>query len=73
MIIPRAAGPIEKMLLGIRQWSELSNGFPCEQDLLEACVLDGNGLVSTAREVTDLTAQCWVSAAQIYLQCRFYR
>lgn len=73
MIGPSAVATIEGVLLGIRQWSELSDGFPSEHELFEACFLDENGLVRTPREVTDLTAQAWVSATQIYLQCRFYR
>lgn len=64
---------IGEKLVGFRQWSEISAGFPSEQELLDSCVLNENGQVSTKAEVTDLTAQAWVSAAQIYLQCRFYR
>lgn len=62
-----------RRLTNFRQISELSKGYETTEDLLNACVLDDNGLVQCATKVTELTAETWVQAAQIYLCCRFYR
>ena len=32
-----------------------------------------DGLVTTAREVTELTGETWVQASKLYLWCRFHR
>jgi hypothetical protein len=41
--------------------------------LLESCVLNDNGLVMTVAEVTNLIAESYAAAAQIYLQCRLFK
>jgi hypothetical protein len=60
-------------LTNFRQTSEVSDGYATTQELLDACVLDDNGLVQCPIKVTELTGETWVQAAQIYLYCRFYR
>jgi hypothetical protein len=72
-IIPLGAAAIERRLVDFHQWSELSEGHPTTDALLKSCELGEDGLVNTAREVTELTGECWVQTAKIYLQCRFFR
>jgi hypothetical protein len=72
-IIPLGAEKIGEQLVNLRQWSELSKGFDSVQDLLDACVLGADGKVGCPARVTELTAETWVQAAQIYLYCRFFR
>ncbi|TGJ64117.1 hypothetical protein EYR41_010193 [Orbilia oligospora] len=70
---PTFAGKIRTELERVRQWSDLSEGYSHAQELLDACILDENGLVKTKEEATDLTAQTYIQAALIYLECRFFR
>ncbi|KAK6515743.1 hypothetical protein TWF281_004333 [Arthrobotrys megalospora] len=70
---PKVAGKIRTRLERIQQWSELSPGYPHAQELLDACILDENGLVQTKAEATDLIAESYIQAALIYLECRFFR
>jgi len=62
----------ERKLNNFQQWSELSEGFETSQELLESCELDENGKVTTATKVTELVAESYVAAAQIYLHCRLF-
>ena len=43
------------------------------QELLDSCKLDEDGKVTTEAKVTELIAESYVAAAQIYLQCRLFR
>jgi hypothetical protein len=72
-IIPHAANGFERVILGLRQRSDISEGYVTADALLKACKLNDAGLVETAEEVTDLTAEAWRQAALLYLRCRFYR
>ncbi|KAI0109228.1 fungal-specific transcription factor domain-containing protein [Nemania sp. FL0031] len=72
-IFPPAANAILSQLANFRQTSELSTGYETTKELLDACVLDQDGMVQCAIKVTELTAATWVQAAEIYLYCRFYR
>ncbi|OQV03217.1 Fungal specific transcription factor domain-containing protein isoform 4 [Cladophialophora immunda] len=72
-ILPHAADAIMTQLTNFRQVSELSRGYETTDELLNACILDDRALVQCATKVTELTAETWVQAAQIYLCCRFYR
>jgi hypothetical protein len=64
---------IEETILALRQRSEISEGFPTTDLLLQSCRLDHDGLVQTPEEVVNLTAEAWRQTALIYLRCRFYR
>lgn len=57
----------------MHQWSELSPGHQSKEALLESCVLDVNGKVTSAAMVTDLTGEIWIATVHMYLNCRFYR
>ena len=72
IIFPLGANQIADSLINFRQWSELSCGPLSTEHLLENCCLK-NGLVDTAREVTELSGEAWVQTARIYLQIRFFR
>jgi hypothetical protein len=73
MILPHGARRLAQRLTHFQQWSELSPGYPSVKELLDSCELDENGQVTCAAKVTELTGETLVSAAQIYLQCRFFR
>jgi hypothetical protein len=64
---------LEKKLHNFWQYSELSPGFATSAELLESCILNDNGRVTTAAEVTNLIAESYAAAAQIYLQCRLFK
>jgi hypothetical protein len=72
-IIPLGAQALKRRLKNFHQWSELSDGYGSAEELLRSCVLNSDGLVESATTVTELTAEAWVQAAQLYLQCRFFR
>lgn len=72
-VIPQAGKVIEEKLTNFWQWSEFSEGYGTPEDLLASCTLDDTGKVSNARKVTELTAECYVTSAEIYLQCRLFR
>ncbi|KAH7327172.1 fungal-specific transcription factor domain-containing protein [Rhexocercosporidium sp. MPI-PUGE-AT-0058] len=55
------------------QWSELSLGYPTSLDLMNSCILDENGHVSDATKATELLAETYTAAGQIYLYCRLMR
>jgi hypothetical protein len=40
---------------------------------MESCDLNEDGQVSDATKVVELTAEAYLAAAQIYLQCRLFR
>jgi Fungal specific transcription factor domain len=67
------AEKLEQRLQNLRQWSELSHGYNSVQALFDACILNEEGAVETASQMTDLTGEAWRVAAQIYLQCRLLR
>lgn len=71
-ILPIGALKLEERLTNFRQWSDLSPGYATTKELLESCEFE-DGLVTCPAKVTDLTGESWVAAAQIYLQCRFFR
>ncbi|KAK6331487.1 hypothetical protein TWF730_004569 [Orbilia blumenaviensis] len=70
---PIVAGTLRTRLERVQQWSELSEGYSHAQELLDACILDEDGLVKTKEEATDLIAESYIQAALIYLECRFFR
>ncbi|KEY72242.1 hypothetical protein S7711_00241 [Stachybotrys chartarum IBT 7711] len=74
-ITPVTGHEIERNLEDFGQWSDLSPGYSTSQALLDACEsgLDDNGHVTTEAHVTELIAESYAAAAQIYLQCRFFR
>ncbi|KAG8531735.1 uncharacterized protein KY384_003367 [Bacidia gigantensis] len=72
-VYPRVGKELEKRLQRFWQWSDLSEGYGSSQDLLDSCELDENGTVTSATKVTELVGESYVTAAQIYLQCRFFR
>ncbi|PGH15722.1 hypothetical protein AJ80_05430 [Polytolypa hystricis UAMH7299] len=72
-IYPLGAKTIADRLAKLCQWSELSEGYETPEELFDSCTLDANGHVQTIVKVTELTAEAWRAAAQIYLQCRFFR
>lgn len=68
------AREIEKVLENFFQWSVITrNGYGTSMELLASCNLDQEGKVTTEEEVTNLIAEAYVAAAQIYLQCRALR
>jgi Fungal specific transcription factor domain len=75
LILPMGAKKIRKLLENFRQRSELSEGYETTSALMASCEdgLDENGKVTEAKKVTELTGECWVCAAKIYLHCRFFR
>lgn len=64
---------LEVVLDRTYQWSDITHGYESSSQLLENCDLDENDKVTTHEEVTDLIAECYKAAAQIYLQCRALR
>lgn len=72
-VLPVVAQEFEKRLENFSQWSDLSEGYASTEALLSACELGDDGKVTTAIKVTELVAESYVAAAQIYLQCRFFR
>ncbi|KAK3342137.1 fungal-specific transcription factor domain-containing protein [Lasiosphaeria hispida] len=75
-VIPKGAAKIEQKLANLTQWfrcSEVPRRSKIDADLWRSCNLDQNGKVATVEEVTELTGEAWRIAAQIYLQCRFFR
>ncbi len=56
-----------------RQRSELSEGPNSTQELVDNCVLDEDGKVQTALEMTELGGEAWKVTAQIYVLCRVFR
>ncbi|EXJ92219.1 hypothetical protein A1O3_00769 [Capronia epimyces CBS 606.96] len=73
VIVPMGAAKIQEILESFRQRSRLSEGYPTTQELLDSCELDEDGKVNSATKVTELSGECWVYTAKIYLQCRFFR
>jgi hypothetical protein len=72
-IFPQGAEVIKQRLINFRQFSELSEGYETRKALLDSCKLNSDGKVDSSVKVTELTAETWVAAAQIYLYCRFFR
>jgi ubiquinone biosynthesis protein Coq4 len=60
-------------LENLRQWTEVSRGYVNTQELLEKCVLGPDNVIECREKMTDLGAQAWRVAADIYLLCRFFR
>ena len=73
MIFPHGAEEIEQRLIDFYQFSDLSKDYKTRQALLDSCRLNFDGKVGCPAKVTELTAETWVAAAQIYLYCRFFR
>ncbi|KKY25351.1 hypothetical protein UCRPC4_g01829 [Phaeomoniella chlamydospora] len=72
-ILIHAAEKLQARLSGFAQWSEESEAHLSPADLFASCMPGFDGKVTTAAEVTQLTAESYVAAAQIYLHCRFFR
>lgn len=64
---------IADVLAKFWQWSGLSEGYETTEALFDSCIVDEHGKVSTREKVTELIAESYVAAAQIYLQCRLFR
>ncbi|KAH8590662.1 fungal-specific transcription factor domain-containing protein [Bisporella sp. PMI_857] len=71
-IIPTVGSAIEEVLSEFRQWSGLSEGCEGAEALFDSCELV-DGKVTTREKVTELIAESYVAAAQIYLHCRLFR
>jgi len=71
--MPLGAKKIEEILTNFRQWSQLSCGSMTGEELLASCKLNDKGEVDCPIKITELGGEAWVAAAQIYLQCRFFR
>jgi hypothetical protein len=69
----RLGRAIGERLENFWQWSDLSMGYTTTQALLDSCELDENGKVFTAVKTTELVAESYAAAAQIYLYCRLMR
>jgi transcription factor-like protein len=74
-LLPAAGRVLESRLRNFWQWSDLSNGYTTSEELMSSCAanLNEEGKVGTIREVTELTAESFVAAAQIYLHCRLFK
>ncbi|KAI1169627.1 fungal-specific transcription factor domain-containing protein [Nemania sp. FL0916] len=72
-VIPLLAEKFFDKLESLVQNSELSRGFSSTQDLLQACVLNEDGIIEEPWQMVALGADCWKIAAQIYLLCRLLR
>lgn len=70
-MIPAAGRALESNLHDFWQFSELSAGFATSDKLLESC--SPAEAPSSAGQVTDLIAESYSAAAQIYLQCRLFK
>jgi hypothetical protein len=64
---------IRERLNNFWQWSDLSRGYATSEKLLNSCELDETGKVFSHVKVTELIAETYVAAAQIYLYCRLLR
>lgn len=76
VVIPITGREIERVVNAMWQWTPISeNSHPNSQAVIESCQksLNKDGKVTTAAEVTELTAESYLAAAQIYLQCRLFR
>lgn len=67
------AKAIELKLQNFRQWSDISEGYATSDELIADCTLDPEGHVTTPEKVTELVAESYVAAAQIYHMCRLLR
>ncbi|KAF2458504.1 fungal-specific transcription factor domain-containing protein [Lineolata rhizophorae] len=74
-VIPAIASKVIERLENFWQWSDLSEGYSTSQELIAAAEteLDGNGKVTTPTKVTELIAESYSAAAQIYAHCRLLR
>ncbi len=74
IVIPKAAKVLERRLRHFWQWSEYSEGYATTEDLLASCILrEDTRQVSDPIKVIELTAECYVLSAELYLQCRLLR
>ncbi|RYN18360.1 hypothetical protein AA0112_g11598 [Alternaria arborescens] len=64
---------IGERLENFEQHSDLSEGYPNRQALLDSCKPDENGEIFTAVKTVELLAESYVATAQIYLYCRLMR
>lgn len=72
-VLVSSATRLQNRLPKLWQWSTLSSGYGSTQELFDSCELGTGGTVSDAVKVTELTAQSYALAAEIYLHCRFFR
>ena len=73
IVIPLGATRIRKNLSTFRQRSDISEGCGTTAELLGSCKLEDDGKVSSPVKVIELSGECWLCAARIYLDCRFFR
>jgi hypothetical protein len=77
LVLPLGAKRIEDKLFNFRQWTAPSSGpqdtHQSPEALLDACILDNDGLAMTDYDVTHLGGEAWVQAARLYLQFRFFK
>jgi hypothetical protein len=69
----KLASAISERLENFWQWSDLSEGYAASQELIHSCELDENGKVFSPVKTTELVAETYAAAAQIYLYCRLMR
>jgi hypothetical protein len=77
MIVPITAGYLNRELLEMRQWSSEFISWDAAQECLQTIAQvrqKPNGyIISTDKDMTDVTAEAWRFAVIIYLQCRLLR
>lgn len=64
---------IGELLQDFWQWSDLSLGYVTSRELVNSCELNENGKIFTAIKTTELVAESYGAATQIYLFCRLMR
>ena len=64
---------LESKLHNFQQWSDFSEAYITPEMMLAECKLDAAGKVMSPVDMTNIIAESYVAAAQIYLQCRLFR
>ncbi|KAF7550309.1 hypothetical protein G7Z17_g5794 [Cylindrodendrum hubeiense] len=67
------AKDLERLLTNFWQWSDLSEGHATAEEMLQRLSIGSKGKVDNPIHVTEIIAEGYVAAAQIYLQCRVFR
>ncbi|KAH8810705.1 fungal-specific transcription factor domain-containing protein [Xylogone sp. PMI_703] len=69
----RLGKAIAERLDNFWQWSDLSQGYATSQQLIDSCILNEDGYISDPVKATELLAETYAGAAQVYLYCRLMR
>ncbi|KAK2590046.1 hypothetical protein QQS21_012274 [Conoideocrella luteorostrata] len=72
-VLISSAKRIQSHLSNLRHWSTSSAWYGSVQELFDSCLLGTGESVNDLVKVTELTAQSYISATEIYLHCRFLR